>query len=104
MGGTWKIINEEVSRYGLQRLFRRHGLSRRPCATQADTSHGPFQKSESGGLEMDVKVLPQLAEDAACRYLCVAMERATRRVLTPIKTSNLSTENARNALITPRVA
>ena len=82
---TREFINEQVSRSGLQRLLKRHGLSRMPRETQAETTHPPFKAYEPGYLHVDVKYLPQLADETRRRYLFVAMDRATRWVFIQIK-------------------
>lgn len=82
---TREFINEQVSRSGLQRLLKRHGLSRMPRETQAETTHPPFKAYEPGYLHGDVKYLPQLADETRRRYLFVAIDRATRWVFIQIK-------------------
>jgi len=82
---TREFINEKVSRSGLQRLLVRHGLSRLPCTTKTEETHKPFKVYAPGFLHVDVKYLPQMADETERRYLFVAIDRATRWVFIQIK-------------------
>lgn len=82
---TREFINEKVSRSGLQRLLKRHGVSRLPRETQDAAGHKPFKAYEPGFLHVDVKYLPQMADETSRRYLFVAIDRATRWVFIQIK-------------------
>ncbi len=60
-------------------------------------AHKPFKASEPGYLHVDVKYLPQMADEARRRYLFAAIDRATRWVfvrICPAKTA----ANARRLL------
>jgi transposase InsO family protein len=94
---TREFINEQVSRSGLQRLLKRHGLSRMPRETQAGTTHQPFKAYEPGYLQVDVKYLPQMADETTRRYLFVAIDRATRWVSIQIK-ANKTAASAKSLL------
>lgn len=72
--------------------MRRHRVSNlnalRP-KTPAEP-HKAFKTSEPGFLYVDVKYLPQMADETTRRYLFVAIDRATRRVfvrIMPAKTA-----------------
>ncbi len=94
---TREFINEQGSRSGRQRLLKHHGLSRMPRETQAETTHKPFKAYEPGYLHVDVKYLPQMADETTRRYLFVAMDRATRGVFIPIK-ANKTAASAKSFL------
>ena len=87
-----EFLNPHVSRSGLDRCLRRHWVSNlnalRP-KTPAEP-HKAFQSDEPGFLHIDVKYLPQMADETTRRYLIVAIDRATRwafvRIL-PAKTA-----------------
>jgi hypothetical protein len=89
---TREFLNPDVSRSGLDRCLRRHGVSNlnalRP-KTPAEP-HKAFKTYEPGFLHVDVKYLPQMADEASRRYLFVAIDRATRWVfvrIMPAKTA-----------------
>src|SRR6056297_1258940 len=84
-----EFLNPNVSRSGLDRCLRRHGVSRlqdlKPKAPKP--AHKPFKAYEPGYLHIDVnrrsglpKYLPQMADEERRRYLFVAIDRATRWV------------------------
>jgi transposase InsO family protein len=83
-----EFINPEVSRSGLDRCLQRHGVgSLRALQAQAREEAGlaaaptkTFKDYEPGFLHMDIKYLPQMPDEAARRYLFVAIDRATRWV------------------------
>lgn len=75
---TREFIDEAASRSGVSRLLRRHGLSRLPVETEPKVPYKPFKDYEPGYLHMDVKYLPQMADETERRYLFVAIDRATR--------------------------
>ncbi len=81
-----EFLNPNVSRSGLDRCLRRHGVSRlqdlKPKAPKP--AHKPFKAYEPGYLHVDVKYLPQMADETRRRYLFVAIDRATRRVFVRI--------------------
>lgn len=84
-----EFLNAEVSRSGLDRCLRRHGVSDlrtlRPAAPKP--AHQAFKAYEPGYLHVDVKYLPQMADETRRRYLFVAIDRATRWVFVAIKPS-----------------
>lgn len=82
-----EFLNESASRSGLDRCLRRHGvgnLSKLKPARPTPT-HKTFKAYEPGYLHVDVKYLPQMADETHRRYLFVAIDRATRWVFVAIK-------------------
>jgi transposase InsO family protein len=94
-----EFLNPNVSRSGLDRCLRRHGVSKlsdlKPKA--AKPAHKPFKAYEPGYLHIDVKYLPQMADEGRRRYLFVAIDRATRWVFVRIYTAKTAA-NARRFL------
>lgn len=81
-----EFLNPNVSRSGLDRCLRRHGVGNlrglKPAAPRL--AHKPFKAYEPGYLHVDVKYLPQMADEDRRRYLFVAIDRATRWVFVRI--------------------
>ena len=83
-----EFIDPAVSRSGLDRCLRRHGLSNlnvlRAQAREAAGDTQPVLKSfkdyQPGFIHVDIKYLPQMPDEASRRYLFVAIDRATRWV------------------------
>ena len=83
-----EFINPEVSRSGLDRCLRRHGMANlRQLQAEALADAGEaqppaktFKDYEPGFLHMDIKYLPQMPDEKERRYLFVAIDRATRWV------------------------
>ena len=83
-----EFINPDVSRSGLDRCLRRHGVANlRELQAQARADAGEvkaplktFKDYEPGFLHMDIKYLPQMPDESERRYLFVAIDRATRWV------------------------
>jgi transposase InsO family protein len=88
---THEFLSEHASRSGLQRLLARHGISRLPRETKDITAHKPFKAYAPGFLHVDVKYLPQMADEEKRRYLFVAIDRATRWVFIQIKPNKTAT-------------
>ena len=84
---TREFLCPAVSRSGLDRCLRRHGVGSlnalRPG--KAKEPHKSFKAYEPGYLHMDVKYLPQMADETKRRYLFVAIDRATRWVYVCVK-------------------
>ena len=80
-----EFVNPDVSRSGLDRCLRRHGVSNlkalQPQARKA--AHAPFAADEPGYVHIDVKYLPQMADEDRRRYLFVAIDRAQRSSVHP---------------------
>jgi len=81
---TREFINPSVSRAGLGRSPRRHGVSDlRDLVKQDDgvsATKKTFKDYEPGFIHIDIKYLPQIPDESARRYLFVAIDRATRWV------------------------
>ena len=96
---TRVFICEKVSRSGLDRCLRRHGVGNlnalKPSKPQEP--HETFKAYEPGYLHMDIKYLPQMAEESHRRYLFVAIDRATRWVYVTVK-NNETAASARSLL------
>ena len=85
---TREFIHPDVSRSGLDRCLRRHGLGNlRKLRGDGDVARGhkPFKTYEPGFLHMDLKYLPRMADEKRRRYLFVAIDRATRWVYVEVK-------------------
>ncbi|MBL4543717.1 MAG: transposase [Rhodobacteraceae bacterium] len=80
------FLNPNVSRSGLDRCLRRHGAGnlRDLKPKEPKPAHKPFKAYEPGYLHIDVKYLPQMADEERRRYLFVAIDRATRWVFVRI--------------------
>jgi len=77
-----EFLNPHVSRSGLDRCLRRHGVGnlRDLQAKTARPKRSGFKAYEPGYIHIDVKYLPQMADETSRRYLFVAIDRATRWV------------------------
>jgi hypothetical protein len=83
-----EFINHAISRAGLDRCLRRHGVgSLRDMQAQAREAAGEapkpaktFKDYAPDFAHADIKYLPQMPDEAARRYLFVAIDRATRWV------------------------
>ena len=84
---TREFICESVSRSGLDRCLRRHGVGNLHALKPKEPAqpHKAFKSYEPGFLHMDVKYLPQMQDETQRRYLFVAIDRATRWVFVAIK-------------------
>ncbi len=77
-----EFLNPEVSRSGRDRCLRRHGVGnlRDLQAQSSRPKHKAFKAYEPGHLHVDVKYLPQMADESSRRHLFIAIDRATRWV------------------------
>lgn len=76
-----EFLNPGVSRSGLARCMKRHGLNERPVEDkEAPIVRKTFKDYAPGFLHVDIKYLPQMADETSRRYLFVAIDRATRWV------------------------
>ena len=85
-----EFINPDVSRAGLDRRLRRHGVtSLRELQAQAQADSGvaeeerpfrTFKDYEPGFVHVDIKYLPRMPDEQSRSYLFVAIDRATRWV------------------------
>ena len=84
---TREFLSPDVSRSGMDRCLRRHGVGNlnalRPATPQEP--HKAFKSYEPGFVHMDVKYLPQMQDESRRRYLFVAIDRATRWVFVALK-------------------
>ncbi len=89
---TREFVCKDVSRSGLHRCLRRHGVGNldalKPVVPKE--THKAFKAYEPGYLHMDIKYLPQMADETRRRYLFVAIDRATRWVFAAIKKDKTS--------------
>ncbi len=84
---TREFICATVSRSGLDRCLRRHGVGNLNALKpkEPQQSHKRFKHYEPGYVHMDVKFLPQMQGQSKRSYLFVAIDRATRWVFVQIK-------------------
>ncbi|ABK43882.1 putative transcriptional regulator, fis family [Magnetococcus marinus MC-1] len=79
-----EFVNPDVSRSGLDRCLRRHGVSRlRDLIPQPEGEKKPiktFKDYEPSYVHVDYKYLPQMPNESSRRYLFVAIDRASRWV------------------------
>jgi len=75
-----EFLNPDASRSGLDRCLRRHGVGnlRDLKVKAARPKHSGFKAYEPGYIHIDLKYLPQMANETSRRYLFVAIDRATR--------------------------
>lgn len=85
---TREFINPVVSRSGLDRCLRRHGVARLRELQVLPEGEPPsvktFKDYEPGFVHVDIKYLPQMPDETDRRYLFVAIDRATRWVFVHI--------------------
>ena len=81
-----EFLNPKVSRSGLDRCLRRHGVASLKALTPPPEKAPvkPFKAYEPGFIHIDVKYLPAI-EGEPRRYLFVAIDRATRWVQIALK-------------------
>ena len=84
---TREFLCPQVSRSGLDRCLRRHGVGNLRALRPAPERSAPqaFATYLPGYVHVDVKYLPQMADEDTRRYLFVAIDRATRWVYVAIK-------------------
>jgi transposase InsO family protein len=94
-----EFLNPNVARSGLDRCLRRHGVGslRNLKAKDDKPKHSGFKAYEPGYIHIDVKYLPQMADETSRGYLFVAIDRATRWVFIAIY-RNKTAANARRFL------
>lgn len=75
-----EFLNPNASRSWLDRCLRRRGVGNlRDLKAKAPTpKHSAFKAYEPGYIHIDMKYLPQMADERSRRYLFVAIDRATR--------------------------
>lgn len=83
-----EFINAAVSRSGLDRCLRRHGVSQLrdlQVVAEGERAHAKtFKDYDPGFVHVDIKYLPQMPDETQRRYLFVAIDRATRWVFVRI--------------------
>jgi transposase len=81
---TREFINAQVSRSGLDRCLRRHGVAQLRELLVVPEGERPsvktFKDYEPGFVHVDIKYLPQMPDERSRRDLFVAIDRATRWV------------------------
>jgi len=81
---TREFINPAVSRAGLGRCLRRHGVSDLRDLVNQDggtpATKKTFKDCEPVFIHIDIKYLPQMPDESSQHYLFVAINRATRWV------------------------
>ena len=87
-----RLLCPTLSRSALDRLLRRHAVSRLGDLIPAEEHEPPkrFRQYEPGFVHIDVKYLPRIAGEQERKYLYVAIDRCTRWVyheVLPDKTS-----------------
>ena len=89
-----QFINPRVSRSGLHRCLRRHGVSSLRAIEVAHSEEDSakeqvktFKDYEPGYIHVDVKYLPKMPDESRHKYLFVAIDRATRWVFLKITAS-----------------
>jgi transposase InsO family protein len=101
-----RFINPGVSRSGLHRCLRRHGVSNikdiREALEEDDTENKrsktkAFKDYEPGYIHADVKYLPKMPDESRHKYLFVAIDRASRWVFVKV-TASKSAQTARRFL------
>jgi transposase InsO family protein len=92
---TRAFLCKDVSRSGLDRCLRRHGVGNLNALKPATPKepHKALKADEPGCLHLDVKYLPQMAEETRRSCLFVAIDRATRWMFVQAK----SDKTARSA-------
>ena len=75
-----EFLNPNVSRSSLDRCLRRHGVGslRDLKAKDERPKHSGFKAYEPGYIHIDMKYLPQMANETSREYLFVAIDRARR--------------------------
>ena len=77
-----------LNRDAVYRILKAEGLGRLPPADRARRSHSRFKAYDLGFIHVDVKHLPKLRTgdgESRKRYLCVAIDRASRFVHLAVK-------------------
>jgi len=73
------VVHEFLNPAGLARRMRRHGVNRRPVEDKgAPIAVKIFKDYAPGLIYVDIKYLPQMADETSRRYLFVAIDHATR--------------------------
>jgi transposase InsO family protein len=91
------FLNPDVSRSGLDRCLRPHGVSYLNALRTKTPSepHKAFKRYGPSFLHIDVKYLPQMADGTTRRYLFVSIDRATRWVFVRFMPAKTATNSRR---------
>lgn len=98
-----EFLNPDLSRAALDRCLRRHGVSdlqalkHEQAGEPVEPGHKPFKDYVPGFVHVDVKYLPQMADEPSRGYLFVAIDRASRWVYLEVRRSKTA-EAARGFL------
>ena len=87
---THEFLCPEVSRSGLNRCLRRHGVGNLREMTRTSDGkpkHQRFKDYPIGYVHIDIKCLPQMPDENKRKYLFVAIDRATRMVCVQLRES-----------------
>ena len=87
---TREFLCPEVSRSGLNRCLRRHGVGNLRDMTRSQDNKPKYQRFKDypiGFVHIDIKYLPQMADESKRKYLFVAIDRATRMVCVQLRES-----------------
>jgi transposase-like protein len=99
LGIVRKFINPNVSRSGLDRCLRRHGVANLKDLLPVEEGEVKPKKSykdyESGFVHVDVKYLPKMPDEPSRRYRFVAIDRASRWVYLEIMPDKSASSAAR---------
>ncbi len=79
-----EFIHPTVGRSTLHRLLVRRGVDQLPKPSPDSSPVKPFKAYEPGYVHIDVKYLPQMADEPSCGYVFVAIDRASRWVFIAI--------------------
>lgn len=79
-----EFLHPTITRSALHRMLKRHGVSTREASSADQPKIKPFKAYVPGFVHVDVKYLPQMADEAKRRYLFVAIDRATRWVFVTV--------------------
>ena len=87
---TREFLCPEVSRSGLNRCLRRHGVGNLREMTRTNDEKPKYQRFKEypiGYVHIDIKYLPQMPDENKRKYLFVAIDRATRMVCVQLRES-----------------
>ena len=87
---TREFLCSEVSRSGLNRCLRRHGVGNLREMTRTNDGKPKYQRFKDypiGFVHIDIKYLPQMPDESKRKYLFVAIDRATRMVCVQLRES-----------------
>ena len=85
---TREFLCPEVSRSGLNRCLRRHGVGNLREMTRTNDGKPKYQRFKDypiGFVHIDIKYLPQMPDVSKRKYLFVAIGRATRMVCVQLR-------------------